>query len=240
MSEELGLGQLARNGRAVEAHQRSFRALALPVDERGHQLLARPGLSAHQHGDVARRHARDRVDQAAHRRGVADDAAADGLLRRQPAVLDAQRASFQRSLDDQPHLLDVERLGDVLIGARLHRAHRDPLRAVGGEKDHGQRFVALVDGLQELHAIHLRHGVVGHHRIHALELRQRLLRRARQDRLVPALLRQRLQGEQHPRLVVNQEKARQCSSSPAAAGASRPRWCRVPPRSGSRANLHAA
>ena len=237
--EKLGFRQLAGNGRAVEAHERRLCAPALRVDERSDQLLARSGVAPHQHGDVARCHARDRVGQPAHRRRVAHDAAPDRLLRRQPAVLHAQRARFQGPVDDQPHLLDVEGLGDVLVGAGLHRAHRDALRAVGGQKDHGQRFVALADGLQELHAVHLRHRVIGYHGIYALEVRERLRPRPRQDRLVPALLGQFLQGEQHPWFVVNEQKARQ-GSSPAEAEGRRRRSCRAPPRSDTRASLHAA
>ena len=208
VAEQLRLGEIAGDGRAVEAHQRTGRAAALRVDERGDQLLAGPRLAAHQHGDVLRPDTGDRVEQPPHRRGVANDGAPERALGREPAVLHAQRPRLEGAIDDQRDLVDVERLGDVLVGAALHRAHRHLLRAVRGEHDHGQRFVALVDRLEQLHAVHLRHGVVGHHAVHAFELGQRLLARTRQHRFQAAGLEELAQREEQRRLVVNQQQPR--------------------------------
>ena len=40
-------------------------------------------------------------------------------------------------------LVDVERLGEVVVGALLHRGDRDALAAVRGEQDDRQRRIAL-------------------------------------------------------------------------------------------------
>ena len=111
-------------------------------------------------------------------------------------------------------LVDVERLRHVLVGPGLHRRDRDPLGAVRGEEDDGERFVALADRLQELYAVHVRHRVIGHHGIRPVDLRQGLGCRTRGDAVVPALFRQLVQCEEHRGLVVNQKQARQGSSFP--------------------------
>ena len=126
------------------------------MEERGDELLAGAGLAADQHGDVAAGDARGGVEQAAHRPARADDPAAEGLLGGQPPVVDAQPARLERALDDQGDLVDVERLGEVVVGAGLHRRDRDALRAVRGEQDHRQRRIALDDAAQQLEAVHAR------------------------------------------------------------------------------------
>ena len=74
-------------------------APALRVEERADELLARPGLAAHEDGDLLRRDARRRVEELAHRRRLAHDAAADGVLRGELAVplSRSARASSARS-----------------------------------------------------------------------------------------------------------------------------------------------
>ena len=60
---------------------------------------------------------------------------AQRFLRRQPAVLDAQRPRLERPIDHHGKLLGVERLGQVIVGAALHRLYGHPFRPVGGEQD---------------------------------------------------------------------------------------------------------
>jgi hypothetical protein len=185
------------------------------VHQGGDQLLAGARLPAHEHRDVLGTHARNRLQELLHGGRLGDDGAAHRLLRRQPSVLHAQRARLEGAVDDQAHLIDVERLGDVLVSAGLHRPHRHALGAVRGEQHHRQGGVALVQLLQELHAVHPRHGEVGDHRVHALDERECLLRRFCQRRFVAARLEQLLQREEERRLVVNQQDSRHRFSSEA-------------------------
>jgi hypothetical protein len=115
------------------------------------------------------------------------------------------RTCFHRPIDHQRDLVDLERLGDVLVGAALHRAHGNPLGAVCRQQDDRQRLVAFPDGLYELHTIHLGHRIVGDHRVDSVEPRECLRARSRQDGLVLELFREPLQGEEHRRLVIHEE-----------------------------------
>ena len=68
--EELRLGELRGDGRAVEAHARPRAPRALGVDERRHKLLARAGLAAQEHRHLPPRHAPRVVHQPTKRRAL--------------------------------------------------------------------------------------------------------------------------------------------------------------------------
>ena len=62
VAEELRRDQLARNGRAVHAHEGAGATRRPPMDRAGDEFLARAGLASDQHGGVGRgdlRHARE-------------------------------------------------------------------------------------------------------------------------------------------------------------------------------------
>ena len=135
--EQLRVGELGGQGGAVEADERLERARRLRVQELGDELLAGAGLAAHEHGDVAAGDAAGGLEQAAHRLARADDAATERLLGGEPAVVDAQAARFERTLEDDRDLVDVERLREVVVGALFHRRDGDALAAVRGEQHDG-------------------------------------------------------------------------------------------------------
>ena len=186
MAEQLGLRQLPRDRGAVEPHQRSRGPVALGVQERGDQLLSRSRLTPDEDRDVLGRDPRNRLQQLAHRGPVPDNGVAQRFLRGEPAVLDAQGPRLQRPIDHHGKFVGVEGLGQVIVGAALHRVHGHSLRPVRGKQDHRQRFVAVVNRLDELHSVHARHGEIGDDGVHAVEVAERFLAGARDHRLLAA------------------------------------------------------
>jgi hypothetical protein len=76
-----------------------------------------------------------------------------GLLE-QPLLL-------QHALKDHLQLLDVDGLGQVVLGPQLHGAHRRLHGAVGRHDDDHGLGVDLLDLGQQLQAVHARHAQVG-------------------------------------------------------------------------------
>ena len=76
-----------------------------------------------------------------------------------------QSAVGQGALDHLQQLLGLERLFQVVVGARLHRLD-DPLaRAVGGQHDHRQVGPVPLDPLQDLDAVESGHPDIQEHDI---------------------------------------------------------------------------
>jgi hypothetical protein len=191
----------------------------LRVQQLRDELLAGAGLAAHQHRHVAAGHPRGGVEQPPHRPRVADDPPPQRALGGQRLVGHAQRAGLERALDHHRDLVDVERLGQVVVGAGLDRRHRDLLAAVGGEQDHRQARVARGDRRDQLEPAHARHLQIGHHHRGVVELRQRGGARRRGQHAVPALGQHLAQRVQHAGLVVDeQHRRRDHAACPADSG----------------------
>jgi hypothetical protein len=76
------------------------------------------------------------------------------------AVLDEQRLLLERVADDPHHVRSLERLGDEVVRAFLHRVDRGLDRAVRG---HQHDLGLWRDGLGRAQQIHARR--VGHHQV---------------------------------------------------------------------------
>src|SRR5690606_2697889 len=150
---------------------------------------------------------------------AADDAAAECLLGGETAIVDAQPARLDGTLDHDRDLVDVERLREVVVGALLHRGDRDALRAVGGEQDDGQRRSAGADLRHQLETIRAGHGEVREHGLDVVELLERLAARARGDHAVTALGEDLGQRVQNCGLVVDEQDRAHARASTNAARA---------------------
>ena len=84
-------------------------------------------------------------------------------------------------------LVDVERLGEVVIRALLHRRDGDALAAVRGEQHDGQRRIALDDLRHQLEPGHAGHREIGEDGVGLVELVECLRARARGQHAVPAI-----------------------------------------------------
>ncbi len=105
-----------------------------------------PGLAAQQHRHVARGDAADGLVDVLHARVPPDDGAElPDLLQAAPEArhLLGQPARREGPLGEQEHLVEVERLRDVVVGAALHRLDRGVHGAVGGHHDHARVTVDL-------------------------------------------------------------------------------------------------
>ena len=180
VTEQLAFEQRFGNRGAVDRDVGRVAARAQPVDRLRDQLLARAGLAADQHGRVGRRRLLDDVVDLPHLGAVADHRA-EGALLAQLAAQHLDLAQRLVPLDDlrqqDPQPLEIDRLGQVVVGAFLDRLHGGLDRALGGQ-DHGGRVLALLlERPQQLEAAHLRHHQVGEDdaRPEDADLRQRLV-----------------------------------------------------------------
>ena len=141
VAEQLGLEQGDGNGRRRDAHERPPRAAAVVVQRARHHFLAGAGLAAQQHADVGGRDAADGLVDLLHRRVPAHQRA------ELPDLLEAgaerghllgEAARGEGPLRQQQRLVEIEGLGQVVVGAVLHGGNRRLHRAVGGH-DHDLR-----------------------------------------------------------------------------------------------------
>ena len=117
VAEQFALQQVLRDGRAVHRQKRLARTRRKGMDEAGHQLLARTGLAAHQHGIVAARHGRGLgahpLDGGtlAHKRGRSS-----GQQLAQARVLPGQTAALQPPAHEAKKVLGLHGLGEKIVG----------------------------------------------------------------------------------------------------------------------------
>src|SRR5260370_506822 len=130
-----------RSRRAREADDRAARAPAVVVDRPRDQLLAGPRLAAEEHRHVAPRDASDGLVDVLHPRVAADERAELPHLQEpalEPRHLLGEPPRRERALGEEQDLVEVEGLGEAVVGPPLHpldpgvhralRGHRDPRR----------------------------------------------------------------------------------------------------------------
>ncbi len=168
VAEELGFHQRLGDRRTVEADERALAARAVDVQRTGDDLLACPGLAADQHGGLRRRHLGDRVQQPQHGRAAADDAAALEASRQlgaQRAVLRLQPGVLHGAFERDAQLVEVERLGEVVVRPLLESGHGRLDRGEGGHDDDRDGRVDRLDGRECLEPRHLQHAHVHQHQV---------------------------------------------------------------------------
>ena len=152
-----------RQGRAVDRDEGTLRPRRRFVDGPRQQLLAGAGLAQQQHGGDRWRRLHHGLHGPAPGQRLPDQALLllGSQLLAQRAVLLHQRPFLQR-LGHRPHHVGaLDRLGDEVVGALLHRLDRVLHRPVGGHQDGlGLRRHAPA-GLEQVHAGHPGHQQVG-------------------------------------------------------------------------------
>ena len=141
------------------------RARAALVQRARDQLLAGAALAGDQHGRVALRDGVDAVEQPQHRRAAPDDrprAVRARLALRQLGArllqLALERALRADALHLQDDLVDVERLGEVVVRAFLERGDRVGDRGVRGDQDDVGARRLLAHAPEQRQAVDLRAG----------------------------------------------------------------------------------
>ena len=158
--EQLGFDEIARDRRHVQRHERRIAPLAIVMQSLGQELLARPGLAHDHDGQIRLRHARnDTIDvlhggRAANQRqrlalpfGACDLRAALGFRQGPP--------------DDRDQLLQIERLGQIFVGAFLGRRDGRHQRILGAHDDNRQVRPQLLDARNEIEGVLVGHDDVG-------------------------------------------------------------------------------
>ena len=178
------------------------------------QLLTRPALALEQYGCVTAGHPADGLVDVLHRRSLADEAAPWRELR--PYLLlevlhhQGEPAQSQCPLDEQLDFLDVERLGEIVERAPLHRLDRVLHRALGGhdQKWHVETFVARVR--QQVEAGDVGESNVDDRQVEAAgpERRERGEPLGERAHVVPTCFESALQYETDGLLVFGHEDAR--------------------------------
>ena len=160
MAEQLAFQQRLLQGGAVDGHQGPLAARAVVVQGAGDQFLAGAAGAADQHGGVGRRHLLDELHDLLHRPAGADQAIAGRFVGDllDPLPFPAVELDLlERLLDVDFQLGEMERLGEVVVGAMLHRLDGGLDAAVGGEHDGFELRLTFLELLQELDAVHARH-----------------------------------------------------------------------------------
>ena len=175
------------------------------------QLLARPALAGDEDGRPARRRLDDQIEDLLHLRALADDpgeaviAGLEILLERD--VLGYEAPPLDGVAQHDEHFVVLERLGNVVERAALHRRNRVLHRGVRGDHDHRQLFVLLPQLLEHGQSVHARHHHVDDDRIEgqgAGEF-QTLGAARRQAHVVPLTRQERLENLPHDLLVIDDE-----------------------------------
>jgi hypothetical protein len=166
VAEELALEQALRDRRAVDRDEGPRGARSGEVDRPGDDLLASPALAGDEHrapavGDLADQgedlpHRGARAEQIAERGGLVDRAA-------QPPVLLLERTALEGLLEHDQQRVLLERLGEVVAGARTHRLDRRVDAAEGGHQHDGGVGPAVADLAEQLDPGAARHADVREH-----------------------------------------------------------------------------
>ena len=135
--EHLALHEIARDRRAVHAHEWAVAPRALRMNRRRDQLLPGPRLTRDEHAGVGRRHARDQLPHARHRGARADHLAREPEILAQRARLAPHAPQLERRREREQHPLGRQRLLEEVERAELRRLHRVAQAGPAAHHDHG-------------------------------------------------------------------------------------------------------
>ncbi len=131
------------------------------MQDAGDQLLAGTSLACDEHRRVGVSDAADGLVDLLHRGAVSDEGVGRVTLADERAELEylvVEAAAVEVPLEGLSHLVDVERLGDVVVGAQSHRFDRDPGAAERGHHDDRQILIRIpVQLLQDIQPALVRH-----------------------------------------------------------------------------------
>src|SRR5262245_11623427 len=227
MAEELALQQGLGDRRAVERHERLALARTPLVQGAGGNLLAGAALSGDEHRGarvgnppeqiVDRRHRRARADQVPEVGRLLDDAAELLDLLPQPPVLDG---TFERDHEG----VELDRLGDEIVGARADGGDRRLERAEGRDHDGGHVGVTADDLLAELEAVHALQAQIGDDDVDVALPQdvQRVRRRGAPCDRESSLAERRVERLAHAAVVVDEQHVASHDASLSSSASSRP------------------
>jgi hypothetical protein len=210
MPEELALQQFGGKRGARDGHESLVRTGAAGMKRTGHQLFPRTALSQDKNRGMASRRALHQRVHVTHARAGADEPAETVTLihfgGKGSALL--PELPLQGSASDRGvHLLEVERLGEIVKRAHSHRVHGAIYGPMRGDDQHGRVAAALSKRANELGAANLRHAQVRDDHIHVSQS-GRLQRRRRALALLygpPLAGKERTEDAGHGGLIVHHQ-----------------------------------
>ena len=209
------------------------RSRRVGVDRARHQLLARAAFALNQNRRPARRRLDDQIEHLAHPRAAADDVRELvipllDVLAERPVLVD-EAAPLHRVAHDDQHFVVLERLGDVVERAALHRRDGALDRRVRGDDDDGEVLVDALQLVERRDAVEAGHHDVDDGRVERQRARQleALGARRREPHVVAFPSQQRLENLAHDLLVVDDEDRAFVGGSHASSSRSAPRPVRA-------------
>jgi hypothetical protein len=219
VAEQLALEQRLRKSRASDVHERLRRTAAVVVDHLCREVFARSALAREQ--DRRGRARRDLLQQRLD--GVESRAIPDnptervglGLARSQRFHFTAQARRFERFVDQQRNLVQIEGFVRVVVGSLLHRLHGGFHAGIRGEENDQRVGGPFLDSLEHRQTIAIGQPVVEQDEIDALlALGQRLGRSAGFDNVVAFGLQAVAERPANQLLVVDDEDRGSVHGSP--------------------------
>ena len=171
VTEELGLEQRVGDRAAVHADERLLLARRQVMQRARDQLLAGARLAGDEDRGLGRRDLLHQLEDALHGQRLADDAVeaeAAAQLVAQLQVVAQEGALLQRALDDHGDLVDLERLGQIVVSAALHRRDGGLGRGKGGDDNHLRVRLRFFHRLQHVEAAAVLHFQIGDHHVERL------------------------------------------------------------------------
>src|SRR5208282_1161194 len=165
MAKEFRLDKGFGDCRAVDGHERAFRAGTAVMNGLGHQVLARAALALNQNG--AGFTGSDFVHKF-HQFGDLPRYANDLVIACAAPHLSAQR--FQRVLQRHAQLFKIDGFADEVVGAHAQRRFHVVELRVRGHHDDAARLSRLLQLLQDFQPAHVWQVYVQENRVHTLAL----------------------------------------------------------------------
>ncbi len=181
VAEELALENVRRDRAAVDRQEALVAPRAREMQRVGDQLLAGAALADDEHRRLGRRHQAHLLEEHLHLRRAADDALEPETLVELLVELDdllLELALLELREDALAELVEVDRLGQVVVGADPHRLDGGLDRAEAGDQDDREVEPALADLVQEAEAVEPRHAQVADRELRGVGLLQQLERPA--------------------------------------------------------------
>ena len=186
------------------------------VNRASDQFLSGPALALNEDGRPAGRGLNNQIEDPPHARASPDDVVEVAVLLldvlAERCVLGNQPSALERVLDDHQHFIVLERLGDVVEGASLHRGDGVLDRGVRRHHDDCQLVVELLQRLERRHAVDARHHHIDDGRVERNvpgEL-DAFLAAGREPHGIPLALQQGFEDLPHDFFIVDDENRAIC------------------------------
>ena len=162
--EELAFDQSGRYRGTIDSHKWAFFSRAVVMQRLGNQLFSGAGFAQNQHRAVNLGSALDLGKDIFHLLGLADDLVQSKLLIEPPTQaieLFVLLHSFQSAANEQDQFIGVDRFGDVVISAGLHRLDCAFRGFFPGKYNELRIGLALLPELEQLDAADIAHVQIG-------------------------------------------------------------------------------